>query len=900
MSGELNAPYREPSGGWPSPLPRLFNCGSHYRQSETGVPRKVVSVSPADFLTSAAGGWPALGAMPVQTFADPTSPPATVDFAHCRKRGRKQVQARKQWHGRFGFGFDGYGVGDFAVSTQRFLRQEVSLSMTSNVTRDAKDTLTQEHFNGDNPCSVLYQHIVDVESGARNFTYSVEVDKSSGERKLLDHSSTDTHKRHYRADYQNHTYIGAVGSGHEGESIRIYPFGDGEGNPDGNPPPVDTDYPNSSWASFHLNGITTKSGPDFYDEITQSGRKIAFLGDLYTAAELEAALDDWATENNVAGWAGFDRDGNPVTDNGKVTWTIDSDPIVTFTETSLIIDFGFSVDGSFFENDGDRTQEWTISGSYHFRIQVALGVPYTLATVVGENYALLGYWPLDDDTLHPWSVSDSCYAGVMVSRSEPQYGVQPGIGGALTTITDLASGTLVDGIMSYGTREWKDTDGAGGAEPIFEWKNPFPSTPEDCVDNILCRVKTGEVLGKPLPAGYEGWWDFYNVRSYLSGTDYSPWQPGEVTGIPKNATQITMGYPEGIPQPFGIGGAFVFVTLNGVLSQKYAEIKEVWPSQDFFRPCGADRAKVSGGDPLWPSAWGICGRVEVTAATTFDGSHVEITVAHPVYVKDGDSLDFTGVTGLTTVAVDDVDADGTGTTAFKVSGSLSSAYTSGGLVKSHGAPDYKWHDSGTKGDYVYRHGYTSLEPDVADGTLVQRHITVPLCCPAVMVCSPNWVDRTDGYEVGAGAGVHTVAYRRSESFPSAEDVANRWAADNTATPTPVLWRGVFFQRMYDLLYIQSIENYSVDAPHVDPDRIPWVEAMTAEYFATLSAPALPAGANAPFGGAYCTTDDIGTSRKAGDFASVAGEVGFPNYKFVLSCDIGVWLLAVDYIEDVDA
>jgi hypothetical protein len=156
----------------------------------------------------------------------------------------------------------------------------------------------------------------------------------------------------------------------------------------------------------------------------------------------------------------------------------------------------------------------------------------------------------------------------------------------------------------------------------------------DCTWGITVTVTgaapaaTGEVLGAPLPAGYQNYWDF-NYDDWLGCCYHAVDDPSHITWswyqvgwgmdvgtfntnagcqLPLNATQWS-NYFQSVNKP---QGAFIFYndpgnayygdgcnssddTPSGALDAgalfagKYAEILEIWPSQNFARPAGDDK-----------------------------------------------------------------------------------------------------------------------------------------------------------------------------------------------------------------------------------------------------------------------------------------------------------------------
>lgn len=101
----------------------------------------------------------------------------------------------------------------------------------------------------------------------------------------------------------------------------------------------------------------------------------------------------------------------------------------------------------------------------------------------------------------------------------------------------------------------------------------------------------------------------------------------------------------------------------------------------------------------YSTAWPIPGRIAVASATDSGAGEIDLVLAAPaVALQTGDAVDFTGLpfsgaaTNLSVTVVDQ--------THCHVPGAFTGAYTSGGYVSSHGAPNFKWNDGNAKGDYL--------------------------------------------------------------------------------------------------------------------------------------------------------------------------------------------------------
>lgn len=183
----------------------------------------------------------------------------------------------------------------------------------------------------------------------------------------------------------------------------------------------------------------------------------------------------------------------------------------------------------------------------------------TAADVQADMKMLLDYWDLTDDTLYPWRTDPYTSVAPLVTRNEVRGNVAP---------------TYYVGVGSY-------TD-------------PNAAYYDDTI------------LGRPMPAGYQGAFDFGYVDFEVCDTLDPPglvqvgWGQGNTgqNGIPLNATQWTN---LNLASQFS-GGAWMFYMLNPnwegcgsptpgtvCIAQKWAETKMGFASQNFFRPAGNDR-----------------------------------------------------------------------------------------------------------------------------------------------------------------------------------------------------------------------------------------------------------------------------------------------------------------------
>jgi hypothetical protein len=187
---------------------------------------------------------------------------------------------------------------------------------------------------------------------------------------------------------------------------------------------------------------------------------------------------------------------------------------------------------------------------------------------------------------------------------------------------------------------------------------------------------------------------------------------------------------------------------------------------DLLIPCdGASKLRFS-------SARALCSKRSVVSATQ-SGGNVAITLAEDHWFKrngsQSDTVDFEGVAGLgngLTVTV-------TGAKTFTVPGTLSGPYTSGGFVKSTGAPASAetWDTDCTRKTFVTREWQSNFRtyaeeyetnPEVLPYSLVtdqHQYSSTSLANPYVVVISPNAGDTpTNGVRYDFGSIAHDQCY----------------------------------------------------------------------------------------------------------------------------------------------
>jgi hypothetical protein len=337
--------------------------------------------------------------------------------------------------------------------------------------------------------------------------------------------------------------------------------------------------------------------------------------------------------------------------------------------------------------------------------------------------------------------------------------------------------------------------------------------------------------------------------------------------------------------------AYVRSDFEQITGVKWAERKERFPGQNFFRPCGADRAKTWGSagyyqgvehqwdDKVWPNAWSICGRAAVTETVDNQDGTVTVTLASPATgLQVDDTVLFTNVPNLQSAMVVTVNS----TTSFVMSitaGSLGAMSVAGGYISSAGAPSYTLNHGASRGTYVIStntyNAYDTTQndsyrllvlsnPDCAfDPVLPARIRLLPGSGLGSFPCAPSGLDwwpgdylpgisralawrQFDEYSFNPESSLPVIAISPSgEAWPNGRTHAfpeyyAAWNSDSYA------WHCMVIQRMADIFYVPGDDTYCLwggtEGQAVDGMTVPWVEA-----FITLPswAPALPAGQQDP-------------------------------------------------------
>ncbi len=252
---------------------------------------------------------------------------------------------------------------------------------------------------------------------------------------------------------------------------------------------------------------------------------------------LDAFVQSW----NGGGFAGADPTSNPFTGTGGLPDITDPNNYIgestgtlnagattyhaklSFTRTNTSVTWDFLVENNFDDSNGPLTNVQHFSGS------ITLSNPWTAAQVYADvNTNLLSLWPLDDDELYPWRPDTTVGVAPLVIRNEFQNPVNP-IGFNPFTVDDLrqpikdpnGNAPFSSGwVATYQQMNWFDPDKYG-----FQFATGASSSTAAAV--ALIKLYDGSIVGAPLDAGHEGWWDYYfndfKACCFNDGSDPQVW-----------------------------------------------------------------------------------------------------------------------------------------------------------------------------------------------------------------------------------------------------------------------------------------------------------------------------------------------------------------------------------------
>ncbi len=527
---------RAPCGGWPAaPVIRL-NCGSqHNLAAHTAIARFVSTTKVPDYASppgadinpyekpNAIGaipvcggsspcggvGQPVCGPWPEPVPANTFAASGAVDLSATRKRGFKNVQAMKWWHGRRGNNSPDWFAPDTLTVYNGAPGGGYAVGQITHQCREAVFSPDETRYRTMNITAVI-----DVVDNVPNFVVT------GGTRTVSAYSQMTVDRY----------------SGVQTGAATI---------PAGGAFPATPDHDDLlillAKAEDHVNGLYNAFKLTINNLVASGGQAgvltLANTGSLYRWTwTADAGITRIFTINAIAGtfrdqewfYNNPNTIGSPLVERTDILWSL--------TGTGL--------------SYTDVFEDYTATAHVKTKTCVAtLSNPYTGADLQADLDALLGQWNLGDDAQYPWRSDNHVSEAPLVVRHE----VQQAVGPVPITVT----GTYTD---------------ANAAN------------------------FTGAILGAPLAAGYEGFFDFrHEVWRKCTSIDGPQWYVrgfGSLAPsyLPKNATRWTNWNQA---NQWGRLGAFVIHFPGVRVAQKWAETKEVRLSRNYARPCGTDTSPAS-------------------------------------------------------------------------------------------------------------------------------------------------------------------------------------------------------------------------------------------------------------------------------------------------------------------
>ena len=512
-----------------------------------------------------------------------------ADYGVWRKVGFKNLQCWRWWHGMFGLlSHDPNGAWD---------RRPWSYHSTPYESPGC-----QQDVSGYGPCSYSTEDEQPTPDGTKYLHLEITAIGAHSDSEHPENDWTETAEKVVQVDRTSGVrYLTVSGTG------------------------VDADHHDTPhWMMQYVKLFTPDTGRATYGTIVMPGspRACNFL-DWSTDPPTPRDVIISETSTDGINWVFSEQDWFYIYDGGTDTWGWQ---IRTVIWQSLNNQTGEYHQRNYAWSDaaGDVIQvgqadiTMTNTGFHYTQAGRVLGLNYmwedsmeVTGTLSDANHAsdvwedmknLMALWPLNDDKLYPWRIDSYVTAAPVVGRDEVQAPITP------------------DSALShpYG---WLDP--ADGANP--------DAAPDD--------VRTGAITGAPLSyyalagasvGGYGPHFDHIHKTYFGCKTEsrnpvayvkrYGAWsgnQPGHEADtsnvragdptddvMPPGATRWTENFPWPGRLPVGSwvmssmpyqqwdtdSGEYVMVRPTGMfLAQKWAEIKVVRPSYNFFRPCGADR-----------------------------------------------------------------------------------------------------------------------------------------------------------------------------------------------------------------------------------------------------------------------------------------------------------------------
>lgn len=527
---------------------------------------------------------------------NPTSPTppntfsksGTVDFSVCHKYGFKNVHAMRSWHGSFGWNSE-------SAACETNICPDSSGYESYRPTADQTKYLIVTYSTG------FANTFFDGASRVGTMTGARTVNAISGETtSTLTSTETDTCKG---IDGMIRTILSTTGgagfTGHCDDDTRIT-FAKG----------LSTLL--DGFFEFHC--IRLRVRIDAVDDIPSIVAE--WNGGFYAGGDGTGGINPFVPSTGLPLMT--DPDNYSASDTGTINAGLNHyTAALSWSRTATTVTWDFTLT--------DDIDDPVNLNSYHFYGTVTLSNPNTAAEVKTDLVWLLSHWPLNNEALYPYRTDAKVGVAPLVTRLELQ-NASP-IGFNTFTVDDMtlpindSMGNVpfsMGWTPTYTQRAWFDPQ-------IYRWKYPTGQSSATSAASALIKMFDGSIQGAPLPEGFQNFFDYYFLDftgcCFNDGAGTQDWDMYQLgwgmnaaafnsksgAQIPLNATQWTnFSQARNLPD-----GAFLFyadkfanyyanacppsgdqIALadnGGLFACKFAVILDVWNSENFGRPGGADK-----------------------------------------------------------------------------------------------------------------------------------------------------------------------------------------------------------------------------------------------------------------------------------------------------------------------
>lgn len=536
----------------------------------------------------------------------------TVNFAACHKRGFKNVAARRQWHGMYGWlspdqstssycptGSGGCLSGVFNAGLTGYRPYVAAPDQTHYLTFTTALTYASTNTSQLSTVSVA----------AASSGYAT-VNPHSGETtSTINTTETDT-----TSPATGSPYVTANIS-HGVDSVSGYGF-------------VATVLDGLAMANVSSGFNPLNAGTTLDQEVTNFNNIICqLIADsdptlgTYTLLPPVTSLNDYASATgslvyNLGG-------GNTLTNTVTLSWSR--------TNTVYTFSYAYSSIYSVIPNDQANTT-LDISGT------LTLSDPNPAASVYADAVSLLSNWPLNDDALYPWRTDGYESMAPVISRLEFEGESTPLGNGFIGKYVSDYSNPINDssGNVPFSSG-WTPT---WSVRPWFDpyanaWNFPYGKDYTTAAATGLVKIFDGSIIGLPNPAGYQGYFQFGAViwAGCLNTLGTFVWDTvGYGSGIPAYLPQNCTLWLDNIQAYLHPPGAYLayhdqtpseeeFVAALWVI--KWAEIGETYESINFARPAGTDKFSLDEEQPVY--CFGSDGNVLLDQTEGYSQNNLTLT-----------------------------------------------------------------------------------------------------------------------------------------------------------------------------------------------------------------------------------------------------------------------------------